>query len=115
MCNSAAARLEDSSFMCGLSMLLTKLSPGATAKLIGGHKFVASRITVAFAQHVLNITQHLESHGFKGFDTLRIIIGASSLAAKMAELEEMLLSRNTHTGLEAFLQRFRGSYKRKPD
>merc|ERR1712087_415888 len=74
MRDSVAVRLENETFMDGLLIMRSKLSPGEVAQLIR-NAFLVSRLSPRYACSILNITRHLDSHGLDGAKTLKALIG----------------------------------------
>merc|ERR1712187_933102 len=103
---------DNETFMDGLLLMSSKLSPGEVAKLMRNSALV-SRLSPQYACSILNITRHLDSHGLDGAKTLKSLIGETPLGGKVAELEVKLVAMMTRNELEAFLKLFRGSYKHK--
>ena len=113
MSNSVAARLDNRDFMDGLSSLRAVLSPHAVIGLLKNNGPFASRLTAEYAQSILSITRHLDSHGLDGAKRLKRLLGISPLVGKVPELEALLLSADSRDAIEGVLQRFRGSYAHK--
>ena len=113
MGGSVATRLDDDEFMEGLSSLCSELSPPVVVDLLKSNNPFASRVTTKFARSFLNITRHLDSHGYDGARTLKALIGKTPLVRKVAALETILLSADSPEGIEAKLKLFRGSYAHK--
>mmetsp|Transcript_263 Transcript_263/g.587 ORF Transcript_263/g.587 Transcript_263/m.587 type:complete len:243 (-) Transcript_263:60-788(-) len=113
MGGSVAARLDDQEFMNGLSQLCSELSPPVVVELLKNNNPLASRLTVPYAQSVLNITRHLDSQGLDGAKSLKALIGKTPLVGKVPALEAILLSANTRDSIDEALKRFRGTYAHK--
>jgi len=113
MSNSVAARLSNEDFMDAISLMCSELSPKATVALMANNNPLASRMTLEYAHSIIRTVKHLDSCGFDGSKTLKKLIGRSPLVGKVQELGVLLLSMDTHDDLQAFMQKFRGSYKHK--
>ena len=113
MSDAVAARLDNRDFMDGLSSLCAGLSPPVVIGLLKNNGGLASRLTAEYAQSILSITRHLDSHGLDGAKRLKTLLGKSPLVGKLPELEALLLSADSRDAIEGVLQRFRGSYAHK--
>eukprot|EP00966_Prymnesium_polylepis_P272091 6286644-Prymnesium_polylepis.1 len=113
MSNSVAVRLDSSDFMHGVTFMCSELTPSATVAFMKNNNPFASRLTHLFARSVVNIVQHLDSHGFAGAPTLKALVGKTPLVGRIPELEARVLSLQTHGALDEFVKSFRGSYAHK--